>query len=97
VPSSSPAFSASGGFDLVFANFTDQRLYLLGGAGSQGAGSQGAGPRALTGAPTRLDSSRAASLLSCGLFRSAGIVPPPAAAPATPAGVALSPRSLPRG
>jgi dipeptidyl aminopeptidase/acylaminoacyl peptidase len=31
VPSASPSFSLSGGCDLVFANFADQRLYLLGG------------------------------------------------------------------
>jgi dipeptidyl aminopeptidase/acylaminoacyl peptidase len=35
VPSASPAFSLSGGFDLVFANFADQRLYLVGGFGGQ--------------------------------------------------------------
>jgi len=35
VPSGSPAFSLSGGFDLVFANFADQRLYLVSGFGAQ--------------------------------------------------------------
>ncbi len=43
-----PVPSASGtgdGYDLVFANFTDQRLYLLASPGGEGAG---AGPRPLT-------------------------------------------------
>jgi hypothetical protein len=56
------------------------------------------GPRALTGAPTRLDSRGASPPLSCELFRSAGIVPAPmteAGAPITP--VDLSPRFPPRG
>jgi dipeptidyl aminopeptidase/acylaminoacyl peptidase len=35
VPSASPAFSLSGGSDLVFANFVDQRLYIVGGLGGQ--------------------------------------------------------------
>jgi dipeptidyl aminopeptidase/acylaminoacyl peptidase len=31
-----PSFSLAGGFDLVFANFADQRLYALGAAGAEG-------------------------------------------------------------
>jgi hypothetical protein len=56
------------------------------------------GPRALKGAPTRLDSRGASPPLSCELFRSAGIVPTPMtaeSAPATP--LDLSPRLPPRG
>jgi hypothetical protein len=51
------------------------------------------GPRALTGAPTRLDSRGASPPLSCELFRSAGIVPV-ANADASPGAVDLS-RLLP--
>ncbi len=43
VPASSPVFPASGGFDLVFANFADQRLYLL-----DGSAALGGKPRPLT-------------------------------------------------
>ena len=54
-------------------------------------GARDAGPRALTGAPARLDSGRAAPPLSCELFRSAGIVPAPEdGASASRAGVDLS-------
>ena len=56
------------------------------------------GPRALTGAPTRLDSRGASLPLSCELFRSAGIVPAPAAGASVPrAPVDLSRRLPPRG
>ena len=32
-----PSLSLAGGFDLVFANFADQRLYAVGGAGPAAA------------------------------------------------------------
>ncbi len=54
------------------------------------------GPRALMGAPTRLDSRGASPPLSCELFRSAGIVPV-ADADVSPAAVDLSRRLPPRG
>ena len=61
------------------------------------------GPRALTGAPTRLDSRGVSPPLSCELFRSAGIVPAPVTggseprAPIDPSPVELSRRLPPRG
>lgn len=57
----------------------------------------GRGPRALTGAPTRLDSRGASLPLSCELFRSAGIVPEPVVAGVPLSPVGLSPRLPPRG
>jgi hypothetical protein len=56
------------------------------------------GPRALTGAPTRLDSRGASLPLSCDLFRSAGIVPVAVGGASGPgAAVDLSRRLPPRG
>ncbi|MFZ1867626.1 MAG: hypothetical protein WAU49_03960 [Steroidobacteraceae bacterium] len=56
------------------------------------------GPRALMGAPTRLDSRGASPPLSCDLFRSAGIVPTPVSGANVPhATVDLSPSLPPRG
>jgi hypothetical protein len=52
---------------------TRMRAHELTTAGHDGV--RTAGPRALTGAPARLDSRGAAPPLSCDLFRSAGIVP----------------------
>ncbi|HEY7890147.1 MAG TPA: hypothetical protein VIC29_18145 [Steroidobacteraceae bacterium] len=59
-------------------------------------GSRDAGPPALTGAPVRLDSGRAAPPLSCELFRSAGIVSAPLG-DGSVARVDLSRRVPPRG
>ena len=61
-------------------------------------GVHGAGPRALTGVPTRLDSPQAAALLSCDLFRCAGIGPLTAdEAAERRTAAAISPRSPLRG
>jgi len=55
-------------------------------------------PRALQGAPTRLDARGASPPLSCDLFRSAGVVPTPMTAESAPLAPAdLSLRLPPRG
>jgi hypothetical protein len=60
-------------------------------------GARTAGPRALTGAPARLDSQGAVPPLSCDLFRSAGIAPASARGMIEPrADADLSRRSAPR-
>jgi hypothetical protein len=64
---------------------------------SRREGVRTAGPRALRGAPARLDSRGAAPPLSCDLFRSAGIVPGPVGAIEPRTGVDLSRRSPPHG
>src|SRR5579871_3789916 len=43
-----PSLSLAGGFDLVFANFTDQRLYAAGGSINPGTGEAGIEPVPLT-------------------------------------------------
>jgi dipeptidyl aminopeptidase/acylaminoacyl peptidase len=43
-----PSLSLAGGFDLVFANFADQRLYAAGGSINPGPGETGTGPVPLT-------------------------------------------------
>ena len=43
-----PSLSLAGGFDLVFANFADQRLYAAGGAVTPGTGEAGIEPVPLT-------------------------------------------------
>jgi dipeptidyl aminopeptidase/acylaminoacyl peptidase len=43
-----PSLSLAGGFDLVFANFADQRLYAAGGSISPGTGEAGVEPVPLT-------------------------------------------------
>jgi hypothetical protein len=59
---------------------------------------RGAGFRSLTGAQARLDSRRAAALLSCDLFRSAGIVPAAGVDVSAPRAAGdLSPGPPPRG